>query len=356
MDSSGSRQILEPPAAAADAGDAAVRATAGVEVQGCEALSATTIHGLPSLVLGLPFLAAGALIVLAASDAIEQSDSEFPAGRGVAATAGALFGLAGVFLAVNGIRGVLRERRAAAGRVRFPDMPWRFDRAWRAEGEDAARWSRAGSMLLMTLAFAAFASIGLTLSWGVPNAPGLLKVIATGVSLITLVPLCAMLRRVAQALKYGRTYVRWGRFPAFTGERLTLRFGTSRETPRFTRLVFRLRCVAEHYAERGVDGARSAAVVCRALHQDAAVVTDAAAMPRPMFDATVHFDLPADLPGNDLLARPATFWEVEVTGEAPGLDYRQRFLVPVYARSRDDEARSPAPAAGRDANWSRPTA
>lgn len=318
----------------------------GIELRGCEPLSSTTVHGTRSLLLGVPFLAAGSFVVLAAADVIPQADSQFPAGRGVAALAGSLFGAAGVFLAVNGIRGVLRERRAAAGRERFLDMPWRYDRAWRAEGEDAARWSRAGAMLLPTVAFGAFAALGLVLAWGADGAPWFVKALAAAFALIVLAPLAELIRRVAQGLRYGRTYVRWARFPAFAGERLTLRFGTTRETPRFTRLVFRLRCVAERYVERGTGEERATTVVCRALHQDAQVVATPSAMPRPMCDTTVHFDLPADLPGNDLLARPATFWELEVEGEAPGLDYRQRFLLPVYARQGDGaEARRPgAPA------------
>jgi hypothetical protein len=31
---------------------------------------------------------------------------------------------------------------------------------------------------------------------------------------------------------------------------------------------------------------------------------------------------------------PPRYWEIETKGEAPGIDFKSRFLVPVYARSR----------------------
>jgi len=33
-----------------------------------------------------------------------------------------------------------------------------------------------------------------------------------------------------------------------------------------------------------------------------------------------------------LSERPARFWELEVKGKTPGVDYQERFLLPVYGR------------------------
>ena len=46
----------------------------------------------------------------------------------------------------------------------------------------------------------------------------------------------------------------------------------------------------------------------------------------------LRFDLPSHVPGCALSERPPRYWELEVTGQAPGIDYGGSFLVPVYVR------------------------
>jgi hypothetical protein len=304
-----------------------------------EPLSPTTVHGATAALLALPFLGMGVWVVLLSSGAVAAKEGTFPAGRLVGGAAGGLFGAAGLWLLVHGLRGIVRTRRAKGAAVRFGHAPWRFDRAWKRDGEDAHRWAALVSPALGTLLFGAFAAIPALLAAAAPDPPFVVGAAAVGMALLTLVPAAQLLARLVQAVRYGRTYVRWARFPAFAGEELTLRFGVGRDDTGFERLVFRLRCVQEAY-EPDAEGATR--VVCRTLHDDEQVVEGPGRMPRPGLDTTVRFHVPAGLPGNDLVARPARWWELEVAAETDGPDYRERFVLPVYGRS---EPEGPAPAA-----------
>ena len=136
------------------------------------------------------------------------------------------------------------------------------------------------------------------------------------------------------AARYGRTFVRWSPFPAFVGERITLRFGVARKSPRFTRVTFRMRCVEERVVDKDESGRPcDAEVVAFELFEAARTIDAPEALPRPHVEAVLPFEIPAGLPGTDLTSDLPTYWELDVEGEAPGLDYRMRFLLPVYART-----------------------
>lgn len=310
-----------------------------------EALSGTTIHGGAAAFFGLPFLAAGVFITLLGTGVVSLPRARIPDERAVVVVAGSLFGMAGLWLVTHGVGGMLRHRRAAAMAVKFPDAPWRYDRTWRRDGENARRWKALARPALGTFFFGAFAAVPATLGFGQPGAPSIFRIVAVVMIGLTMLPAWQLVRRVLQTLRYGRTYVRWDKFPEFVGETVTLRFGVTRSEPDFGRLVLRLRCVEEAYELTSSGRNRSQTVVCYALHEEERVLTQARDLPRPNVDAVAHFTLPAGLPGNDLLARPGRWWELEVEGEAHGLDYRERFLLPVYVRPESYETGGATPRA-----------
>lgn len=337
---------MAPVPTQATAGDAAGIAAAdlpsalGPRRRAPEPINATTVHGGAAVALSLPFLGTGVWIALIAAGVVEVAESRHAGTRAIAAAASALFSFGGLWILAHGVRGVLRARRARADAARFPHAPWRYDRDWHRDGEDARRWRATLAPAAGTLVFATFAAIPALLASAAPDAPFVVYAAAVGMALLTLVPGVHLVIRVLQAIRFGPTYVRWGRFPAFLGEELTLRFGVQRDDLGFERLTFRLRCVEERH-EKDAEGTQR--VVCRVLHEEQHSVVEGAGMPRPKLDAVVRFRLPEGGPANDLLARPARWWELEVEGECDGPDYRERFLLPVYARA--DEAADARPSA-----------
>jgi hypothetical protein len=287
-----------------------------------------------ALALGLLLLALGSSIALVAAGVVPARDSSFHAPRLVVGLVGlGTFGVAGAALAVHGVRGVLRSRRATRERLLAPEAPWRWDRAWGRAGEDAPRWSRAMRAVAGAAFFCVILGAGIAVAF-TTDSPAAVRVGVIVLSAIGLVPLWLAVRRVAEALRYGRTFVRWNPFPAFVGERVTLSFGVTRSAPVFSRMTFRLRCVEERVVERpDAGGSVRAEVAAFALFETTRTLDAADDMPRPRVEAVLPFEIPAGLPGNDLESDLPTYWELDVEGEAPGLDYRMQFLLPVYARS-----------------------
>lgn len=114
--------------------------------------------------------------------------------------------------------------------------------------------------------------------------------------------------------------------PYFTGERATFRVSLAGRAPAepFDTVQFLLRCVVETPRLRGWARPDARCVVA----MPAVAVTRAA-------DGTeshvVAFDVPADAPGTDLLARGPVYWELVVQAASPAWTYEQAFRVPVYA-------------------------
>lgn len=299
-----------------------------------ENLVTSTVFRGTALVLGLFVLALGASIALIAADVIQVPDAAFHAPRLVVGLIGAgTFGVAGVVFIVRGVRGIARARRADRERLLAPEAPWRWDRAWGRSGEDAPRWRRARRGVYGAAWFCAFLAAGIAVAFTTdattPVRAGVLVMSAIG-----LVPVWLAVRRVAEARKYGRTFVRWNPFPAFVGERITVSFGVTRKEPVFSRMTFRLRCIEERVVETTSGrGSTEAKVVAFALHESVRTLDVKTDMPRPRVEAVLPFEIPPGLPGTDLGRDLPTYWELEVEGEAPGLDYRMQFLLPVYARS-----------------------
>lgn len=303
-------------------------------VPGHDDLAPTTVFRGAALVVGLLVLALGTSIALVAADVIHVDDSKFHAPRLVVGLAGGgTFGLAGLALALHGVSGIVRRRRAERERFLAPEAPWRWDRQWGRGGEDAPRWRRAARSVVGALFFSVFLAVGIAVAF-TTNAPTLVRVAVLALSSIGLVPVWFAVRRVAEALRYGRTFLRWNPFPAFVGDRITLSFGVTREHPAFSRVTFRLRCIEERVVEsRSSDRSRAAEVAAFALYESTRTIDAPGDLPRPHVEAVLPFELPAGLPGNALDRDLPTYWELDVEGEAPGLDYHMRFLLPVYERS-----------------------
>jgi hypothetical protein len=299
-----------------------------------ETLVTTTVFRGTALVLGLFVLALGAFIALVAGDVVHVPDASFHAPRLVVGLIGAgTFGVAGVVFVLRGARGIARARRGDRERLLAPEAPWRWDRAWGRGGEDAPHWSRARRAVYGSAWFCAFLAAGIAVAF-TTGAPTPVRAGVLVMSAIGLVPLWRAARCAAEAARYGRTFVRWNPFPAFVGERITVSFGVTRAEPAFSRMTFRLRCIEERVVETSSGrGSADAKIVAFALHEVTRTLDAEGDMPRPHVEAVLPFEIPPGLPGTDLSGDLPTYWELDVLGEAPGVDYRMQFLLPVYARS-----------------------
>ena len=86
-------------------------------LQGHTARSETTIHGWPSVLVGLPAIAAG-LTVAAMATGVIAARSTLSMPRPLLGLLGGLFVLVGLSFVTHGVRGLRRTRHMAGGRSR----------------------------------------------------------------------------------------------------------------------------------------------------------------------------------------------------------------------------------------------
>ena len=283
------------------------------------------------LIFGVIFTGAGSAILLLALDVIKVSPHSILAPRWVIEVIGAIFAGAGLLMLMNGVRGVCRaiRRRQRAGL--FPAEPWRADFAWDPSGFTAS--DRAG--VLVCVAFGLFVVLFMTPFnwWGFRGGGGLFVIALSGVfDLVGLGLVGYALFLVLRWLKYGDSRLQFEGFPFFLGDVVTAALVPHKDVRGCRRVTFTLRCIQERIETTGSGENRSTAEVCYQIWASAFEVEQpgdiAAGHPVP-----VTFLLPEDAGLSTALAdRPPRYWEVEVAAATPGINYKARFLVPVYIR------------------------
>ena len=126
-----------------------------------------------------------------------------------------------------------------------------------------------------------------------------------------------------QRLRFGKTWVRFSRFPFHPGETLAVTFegGPKLES---LNLSVGLRCIEEKLS----DGIDNPGLRCYEVYLDQrACATDYSGR------ASITFSLPGDVPGTQLSQKTPTYWELVIEAEAPGGCYAGTFLMPIYAKA-----------------------
>jgi hypothetical protein len=182
--------------------------------------------------------------------------------------AGGVFALAGASFLVHGAAGVGRNARGRRVAAALPHEPWRADFRWDERGvrDDNLRHALKPMWFAVVLVaflvpfhwWAFFSKIG---PWPVKAIVGLFDLIA-------LLPLGQGAYRLLQLAKYGRSELRYDRFPYFLGDAMGARFVNSRGLGEFRNLTFTLRCLEEQYETRTSGNERQQVVVVYQLYAD----------------------------------------------------------------------------------------
>ena len=250
--------------------------------------------------------------------------------RTIGAVCGAIFALAGLYLAVNGVADVRRKRATAARAAAMPAEPWWWDYPWRPEGIG----NDTGREIAKAFGFALFIAIFLTpFHWIGFFAPHPAPPFAIGALLFDCVIVGLLVRATRLVLmrrRFGASWLRFRHFPFHPGEPVEVTLDGYGGLSAMTRLTGTLRCVQERYETRGTGKSRSTQVICYALWSATATVDrnrDGG------FDFS--FDVPSDVRTTALGERPARYWELAVNSDdVPGVDYAASFYVPVYGAGR----------------------
>jgi hypothetical protein len=91
-----------------------------------------------------------------------------------------------------------------------------------------------------------------------------------------------------------------------------------------------LRCVEEWTETTGRGDDRSITLIHEQLWA-AARSTEGLVDIRPGGRLSLSYDVPETVPGSYLSGEPrVTFWELDICATAPGVDFQERYLVPIY--------------------------
>ena len=307
--------------------DATPHARPGRELKGHSDRSGTTVHGWAAIALGALAAAPAVFVALMLAGVPTPGSSSANAPLWVVGFSGAAFGVAGAAFIAHGLRGVLRQRAAAAERSAFPLQPWHWDHDWDVRGMTDRGWEEARRSFVFALLASLILAPGNWAMVALPDMPAWAKGVVALFDLLIAYALWRGAYMSLRTIKYGRPRLRAQRFPLHPGMSAELVLERSGSLGSIRALDVTLRCVQERYESRRSGRTRSQVVVCYEVWAETRAIQCDPDAPLEM-----RFDVPSHLPGCALSERPARYWELEVSGEAPGIDYGGSFLVPIYAR------------------------
>jgi hypothetical protein len=132
--------------------------------------------------------------------------------------------------------------------------------------------------------------------------------------------------------KYGRGELQFSSFPYFLGEPLEGRLRLRAPGGGFDRLTLVLRSVEERAEATTTGGRRSNTINVYQVWSQTRVLERAGLPSGRDIELPVRFSPPLEGLETRLSGLPPRYWEVAAHGEAPGVDYKGHFLVPVYQR------------------------
>lgn len=290
--------------------------------------------GFPSwgrFLFGIPFVAAGALIVLVGTKVVRVDAATVHAPYWVLTVAGVSFALGG--LMVWGMAGrqfaADRQRRQAARQ--YPNEPALADYHWHPDEFEVSGWAGAAGALGLAIGVTVFFSIfNWWAFWG--DGGWIVKAVGVPFDCFGLVLWWQAGRQIGSALKFGHSRIAFTRFPYRLGESVVIRWQPSEGISQVNKGTFTLRCIEEWTEASGSGKTRTVTLI----HEEIWSAKWLLDQPRklPVKEAVeLAYDLPTSVPPTRLSADRPVFWELEVKLDVPGLDFSQTYLVPIYSRS-----------------------
>lgn len=284
------------------------------------------------VIFGIPFLGAGVVMSLVAAGIFPVSGKPPPVL--IMGSMGAVFGLAGLLVMVQGARGVFRKRRIDGLKRMRPAQAWFWDHAWEGRkvvdgklGSVIAGWAGTAFFCLFLTPFNYVVFFHVK-----DEVPFFAKGVIGLFDLIGVIVIGTAIYKTLQYLKYGSSVLHFDRFPFHPGEQMAARLEAPAQLGSFNALELTLRHIEERIEVHGSGKNRSQRSVRYQVYADTTVYQKGALAGGGGRELRVTFDLPAQPYLTRLSENPPRYWELEVKGDAPGVDYHALFLIPVYAK------------------------
>jgi len=283
--------------------------------------------------LAVTALAVGSFILLVGLRTVDVTLTTVRAPYWILQLFGLIFIVSGLVAGFKTQRQWRQEQRRQLLASEHPGSDAFDDHAWNPRGVRKSPWSTALKAVGASLFFLLFL---LPFNWWAWFSGEQLLFVRGVVGLFDLFLLLALfetVRRILVALKYGDSGLDYGWFPMRTGKRVELYWYPPTGLERVNRIDFVLRCVEEWTERRGTDRNRSIDIIHEQLW---AATRTTIGLVELLPDQTIPltYDLPAEALGSSLAKQQhRIFWELDVRADAPGVDFQECYLVPVYAAS-----------------------
>ncbi|OGV75370.1 MAG: hypothetical protein A3K19_08910 [Lentisphaerae bacterium RIFOXYB12_FULL_65_16] len=282
-----------------------------------------------TVLFGVPFVGAGAGIILVGTRVIPVDPSSVHAPYWVLTMVGLVFGFGGLWAWGMAWKQYASRRRQQEAMRRHTGVSAFADYAWDPHGFEAARWQTAGHAVGGAVILTLFLSVFNYWAFGA-GGPWPVKALVVLFDLIAVAAWWEAGLRLGRALKFGGSRIVFDRFPYPQSEPIVIRWVPADGIDQARNGAFTLRCVEEWFESSGSGEDRSTTMVHEEIWRETWRF-DRAATFRPMRDVALRFEPPDDLPPTRLSVDRPTFWELEVKLDLPGLDFVETYLVPVYA-------------------------
>jgi hypothetical protein len=287
--------------------------------------------GFPSwggFLFGIPFVAAGALIVLVGMKVVRVDPASVHAPYWVLTVAGVSFALGGLMVWGMAWSQLAANRQRLQAARQYPNEPALADYHWHPDGFEVSGWDDAAKAVGWAIGLTIFISIfNWWAFWG--NGGWVVKTVVVVFDCIGLAMWWRAGRQIASALKFGHSRIAFTRFPYRLLEPVVIRWQPSEGISQVHKGTFTLRCVEEFTEASGSGKNRTVSLVHEEIWSAKWVFNQLRKIPVKE-SVELAYDLPPGAPSTQLTAGRPVFWELEVNLDLPGLDFNQTFLVPIY--------------------------
>jgi len=277
---------------------------------------------------GAIFVASGICMILIGTKIFPVDPKTVHAPYWVLTVAGSVFAVAGTLVWALGWKQQLnRKRSREAARIHPGEIAFQ-DYDWDPRGFTPARWKPAIQAISAALFISVFLSI---FNWWAffTRSETVVKIVVSVLDLFLLLFVYQTALRVGRAMKFAGSQIQFTEFPCRKPGPIKLLWKSPSGSFRANKGQFTLRCVEEFWVTTYSGRKRESQLVHEEIWSAIRFLDEPHWFSRGE-EVELQFDLFADTPSTNLRTARPVFWELEVKLEMAGLDFEERYLVPVY--------------------------
>ncbi|NBB79554.1 MAG: hypothetical protein GVY36_08935 [Verrucomicrobia bacterium] len=280
---------------------------------------------------GLPFFLVGQYFLLGSLGLRPLDLERANVPEWVLGLVGLVFLMGGLMLWAMGYRAMRFRRRLAAARRAHPDQPAYADFPWDWKGFVPDRWGKVlQALAMLPLVAALIVVMNYMVFVANRGAPLFAQAIVLLFDVFLVFGLYRLGLMVLRAVKYGRTRLRFERFPFRRGETLPVHIELPAAVRRTGGGRIELRQIEEFWEVSGRAGKNRRKSLVHECGWSGERVFEKGEVPVNSGVLETSFAIPAEVPPTRIDAERPIFWELDLRLETPGVDFHQRYLVPVY--------------------------